>query len=73
MLYQNIKIYFNNYRKKMSAEYSRNILKIVVAQICQMIGWHSINSTPLEFIVDLMQEYILRVSRLTHQYAEVCK
>lgn len=57
----------------MSGEYSRNILKIVVAQICQMIGWHSINSTPLEFMVDLMQEYLLRVSRLTHQYAEVCK
>ncbi|XP_025266483.1 transcription initiation factor TFIID subunit 3 isoform X2 [Camponotus floridanus] len=55
----------------MSGEYSRNILKIVVAQICQMIGWHSINSTPLEFMVDLMQEYLLRVSRLTHQYAEV--
>ncbi|XP_025988155.2 transcription initiation factor TFIID subunit 3 isoform X2 [Solenopsis invicta] len=55
----------------MSSEYSRNVLKIVVAQICQTIGWHSINSTPLEFLVDLMQEYLLRVSKLTHQYAEV--
>lgn len=58
---------------KMSAEYSRNILKIVVAQICQTIGWHSINSTPLEFLVDLLQEYLLRISKLTHQYAEVCE
>lgn len=57
----------------MSGEYSRNVLKIVVAQICQTIGWHSINSTPLEFLVDLMQEYLLRVSKLTHQYAEVCE
>ncbi|KAL6430615.1 hypothetical protein ACFW04_006899 [Cataglyphis niger] len=55
----------------MSGEYSRSVLKIVVAQICQMIGWHSINSTPLEFMVDLMQEYMLRISKLTHQYAEV--
>ncbi|XP_011708270.1 PREDICTED: transcription initiation factor TFIID subunit 3 isoform X2 [Wasmannia auropunctata] len=55
----------------MSAEYSRNVLKIVVAQICQTIGWHSINSTPLEFLVDLLQEYLLRVSKLTHQYTEV--
>ncbi|XP_018370792.1 PREDICTED: transcription initiation factor TFIID subunit 3 isoform X2 [Trachymyrmex cornetzi] len=55
----------------MSAEYSRNVLKIVVAQICQTIGWHSINSTPLEFLVDLLQEYLLRTSKLTHQYAEV--
>jgi len=56
----------------MSGEYSRGILKIVVAQICQTIGWHSTNSTPLEFMVDLMQEYILRISKLTHEYAEVC-
>ncbi|XP_011059618.1 PREDICTED: transcription initiation factor TFIID subunit 3 isoform X3 [Acromyrmex echinatior] len=55
----------------MSAEYSRNVLKIVVAQICQTIGWHSINSTPLEFLTDLLQEYLLRISKLTHQYAEV--
>lgn len=57
----------------MSAEYSRSILKMVIARICQTIGWHSINTTPLEFMVDLMQEYLLRVSRLTHQYAEVCE
>ncbi|XP_076172400.1 TBP-associated factor 3 isoform X1 [Ptiloglossa arizonensis] len=55
----------------MSTEYSRSVLKMVVAQICQTIGWHSINSTPLEFMVDLMQEYILRISKLTHQYAEI--
>lgn len=57
----------------MSTEYSRGVLRMVVAQICQTIGWHSINSTPLEFMVDLMQEYILRISKLTHQYAEICK
>ncbi|XP_054011297.1 transcription initiation factor TFIID subunit 3-like isoform X2 [Hylaeus anthracinus] len=55
----------------MSTEYSRSVLKMAVAQICQTIGWHSINSTPLEFMVDLMQEYILRISKLTHQYAEI--
>ncbi|XP_076641348.1 TBP-associated factor 3 isoform X2 [Halictus rubicundus] len=55
----------------MSTEYSRSVLKMVVAQICQTIGWHSINSTPLEFMVDLMQEYILRTAKLTHQYAEI--
>ncbi|KOC58924.1 Transcription initiation factor TFIID subunit 3 [Habropoda laboriosa] len=55
----------------MSTEYSRSVLRMVVAQICQTIGWHSINSTPLEFMVDLMQEYILQISKLTHQYAEI--
>lgn len=57
----------------MSSEYSRSVLKIVVASICQTVGWHSINSTPLEFMVDLMQEYLLRISKLTHQYSEICK
>ena len=57
----------------MTSEYSRNVLRVVVAQICQTIGWHSINSSPLEFLVDLMHEYLLRVSKLTHQYSEVCK
>lgn len=57
----------------MSQEYSRSVLKMVVAQICQTIGWHSINSTPLEFMVDLIQEYLLRIAKLTHQYAEVCE
>lgn len=57
----------------MPEEYNRAVLKMVIAQICQMIGWHSINSTPLEFLVDLMQEYLLRISKLTKQYAEVRK
>ncbi|XP_003427022.2 transcription initiation factor TFIID subunit 3 isoform X1 [Nasonia vitripennis] len=55
----------------MTTEYTRNVLKMVVAQICQTVGWHSINSTPLEFMVDLMQEYIFQVSKLTQQYAQV--
>lgn len=64
---------FTGVTGKMTTEYSRNVLKIVVAQICQTIGWHSINSIPLEFMVDLMQEYILKVSEITQQYAQVCK
>ncbi|XP_043468256.1 transcription initiation factor TFIID subunit 3 isoform X1 [Leptopilina heterotoma] len=55
----------------MTTDYSRGVLRLVVAQMCQTVGWHSINSTPLEFLVDLMHEYLLRISRLTHQYCEV--
>ncbi|XP_051173985.1 transcription initiation factor TFIID subunit 3 isoform X2 [Leptopilina boulardi] len=55
----------------MTTDYSRSVLRLVVAQMCQTVGWHSINSTPLEFLVDLMHEYLLRISRLTHQYCEV--
>lgn len=49
------------------------MLRIVVAQICQTIGWHSVNSTPLEFMVDLMQEYIIQISKLAQQYSQICK
>ncbi|KAF7990063.1 hypothetical protein HCN44_009006 [Aphidius gifuensis] len=52
-------------------DYTRSVLRVVVAQICQTIGWHSINSSPLEFLVDLMQEYFMRTYRLSHQYAEI--
>lgn len=55
------------------SDYTRSVLRVVVAQICQTLGWHSINSSPLEFLVDLMQEYIMRTYRLSHQYAEICK
>ncbi|GAB1602317.1 transcription initiation factor TFIID subunit 3-like [Argonauta hians] len=54
----------------MSTEYCRKMLRIVVAQICQHLGWHSANSTPLEVLTDVTERYILDVSKLTHQYAE---
>ncbi|XP_023246704.1 transcription initiation factor TFIID subunit 3 [Copidosoma floridanum] len=55
----------------MTTQYSRNVLKVVVAQICQTIGWHSIHTTPLEFMVDLMQEYIFHLAKLSQQYSQV--
>ena len=57
----------------MTTQYTRHVLRIVVAQICQTIGWHSVNSTPLEFMVDLMQEYIVQISKLAQQYSQICK
>ncbi|XP_014778658.1 transcription initiation factor TFIID subunit 3 [Octopus bimaculoides] len=54
----------------MTTEYCRQMLRVVVAQICQHLGWHSTNSTPLEVLTDVTERYILDVSKLTHQYAE---
>ncbi|XP_014220804.1 transcription initiation factor TFIID subunit 3 [Trichogramma pretiosum] len=53
----------------MTSEYTRSVLKVVVAQIAQNVGWHSTLSTPLEFLVDLLQEYMYQVSKVTSQYA----
>ncbi|CAE1272398.1 TAF3 [Acanthosepion pharaonis] len=55
---------------KMASEYCRQILRVVVAQICQHLGWHSTHATPLEVLTDVLERYILDVSRTTHQYAE---
>jgi transcription initiation factor TFIID subunit 3 len=58
---------------RMAETFSRNALKMVVAQICQTIGWHAIQSTPLDIMIDLLQRYITEVGKLTHRYTEQCK
>lgn len=55
------------------SEYTRNVLKVVVAKICQTIGWHSINSTPMDIMVDLLRRYFIELTRLTQAYATQCK
>lgn len=58
----------------MSAEdYSNHILKVAVAQICQQIGWHSIQSTPLELMTDILSKYLQQIARKSNRYAELCK
>ncbi|KAK9498256.1 hypothetical protein O3M35_004112 [Rhynocoris fuscipes] len=49
--------------------YTRHSLKVSVAQICQVIGWTAINSTPLEILTDLLQEYMMSLARITNNYA----
>ncbi|KAJ8921561.1 hypothetical protein NQ315_010466 [Exocentrus adspersus] len=53
----------------MSAQYSRDHCKIAVAKILQTIGWHSINSTPLEVLTDILASYIHRISTIARDYA----
>ncbi|PNF17120.1 hypothetical protein B7P43_G09094 [Cryptotermes secundus] len=54
----------------MAETFSRNALKMVVAQICQTIGWHSILSTPLDIMIDIVQRYITEVGKHMHRYSE---
>ncbi|XP_024082055.1 transcription initiation factor TFIID subunit 3 [Cimex lectularius] len=53
----------------MSEEFGRHILRKCIAQICQVIGWNSIHSTPLEILTDLLQQYIQGIARLSNNYA----
>lgn len=53
----------------MSAEFSRDHCKIAVVKILQTIGWHSINTTPLEVLTDIMSSYMAELARETNNYA----
>ncbi|XP_058445008.1 transcription initiation factor TFIID subunit 3-like [Malaya genurostris] len=55
----------------MSERYTHQLLKVVVAQVCQTIGWHSIQSTPLELLMDILDQYLKDITRLTHRYSEL--
>lgn len=53
--------------------YSRDVLKVVVAQICQTIGWHSIHSTAIELLTDVLRNYIHELGHTAHRYGEQCE
>ena len=57
----------------MATDYSRSVLRVVVAQVCQQLGWHAVQSTPLELLTDMMERYVLDLGRFTHRYADQCK
>lgn len=57
----------------MSDEFTRKVLTSVVAQVCCQLGWHSINATPLDILVDLLHRHLTQISGQTHRYAEQCK
>ena len=56
----------------MAQEYSRSLLRVAIAQICQNLGWNSIHSTPLELLTDVLERYLFQLGKVTHRYAEQC-
>ncbi|XP_059607642.1 transcription initiation factor TFIID subunit 3 [Phlebotomus argentipes] len=57
----------------MSEAYSHQVLRTVVAQICQTIGWHSIQSGTLDILVDTAKRYIQALGHETHRYTELAQ
>lgn len=57
----------------MSAEYSRDMLKVSVAKMLQTLGWHSVNTTPVEIMTDMLRSYLCNLGKLTNEYANQCK
>ncbi|XP_075219426.1 TBP-associated factor 3 [Lycorma delicatula] len=54
----------------MTTKFTRSILRVVVAQLCQTIGWHAVNTTPFELLTDVLQKYIVELAENAHRYAE---
>ncbi|XP_067129011.1 transcription initiation factor TFIID subunit 3 isoform X2 [Centruroides vittatus] len=52
----------------MSSQFAQGILRVAVAQICQNIGWHSVQSSPIDLLVDILQRYLLELSKTAHKY-----
>ncbi|KAG1684638.1 Transcription initiation factor TFIID subunit 3 [Nymphon striatum] len=54
----------------MADRFCYDVLKVIVGQVCQNIGWHAIQSTPLEVMIDILHRYLLELPRTTHRYCE---
>ena len=57
----------------MATDYCRGILRVCVAQLCQNLGWHNTQSTPLELLTNVLERYLLELGKVSHRYSEQCK
>eukprot|EP00117_Sycon_ciliatum_P028592 scpid91907/ scgid22944/ len=52
------------------SEYSRRILRVTIAKLCEDIGWQAIESTALSVLVEVLEKYILSLGRRGHLWQE---
>lgn len=50
--------------------WTRQLLSIIVSQICKTIGWHSISTTSLSILVDVLHRYLKQLGTNIHGYSE---
>jgi histone H3/H4 len=59
---------------KMSPDlYSRALVKIAVGQIMQTIGYQSAQSTAIEILAEILERYVMLLSKTARDYAEIGK
>lgn len=56
----------------MSVRYSKELTRIVVAQICQTIGYHSAQSASLEVLQDILDKFLKEFTRDLRRQVEHC-
>ncbi|XP_041347810.1 transcription initiation factor TFIID subunit 3-like [Gigantopelta aegis] len=54
----------------MDRDYCRAILRVCVAQLCQNLGWHNTQSTPLELLTNVLERYLLELGKVSHRYSQ---
>eukprot|EP01089_Gocevia_fonbrunei_P013456 TRINITY_DN3458_c0_g1_i1.p1 TRINITY_DN3458_c0_g1~~TRINITY_DN3458_c0_g1_i1.p1 ORF type:complete len:372 (+),score=73.41 TRINITY_DN3458_c0_g1_i1:73-1188(+) len=55
----------------MSEEFSRELLRVVVAQICKNVGFTGATLTSYETLVDVLQKYLEEIGSRSHNFAEL--
>ena len=53
-----------------ASNYSRSILRVAIAQLCDEIGWQAVEGTALNILVDILEKYILSAGRSTKMWLE---
>nr|XP_036857210.1 transcription initiation factor TFIID subunit 3 [Manis javanica] len=55
----------------MCESYSRSLLMVSVAQICQALGWDSVQLSACHLLTDVLQRYLQQLGRGCHRYSEL--
>ncbi|XP_053572412.1 transcription initiation factor TFIID subunit 3 isoform X2 [Bombina bombina] len=55
----------------MCESYTRSLLRVSVAQICQALGWDSVQLTACDLLTDVLQRYLAQLCRGAHRYTEL--
>ena len=53
----------------MSEEFSHQLLRVVVAKLCQPLGWHGMHVSAGDVLTDVMKHYILTLAKTTSAYS----
>ncbi|XP_078533158.1 transcription initiation factor TFIID subunit 3 isoform X2 [Lissotriton helveticus] len=55
----------------MCERYSRALLRVSVAQVCQALGWDSVQLTACDLLTDVLQRYLQQLGRGCQRYSEL--
>ena len=53
--------------------FNHGALQIAVAQICQSMGWDSLQKSTHDLLTDVLQKYLEEIAKSAHGYCQLCK